>query len=65
MAYNWNWSIFSSVVPTGDTTYLGWMLSGLQTTILLSLSAWLIALALGSLMGVLRTVPHKGLATLA
>ena len=36
MAYNWNWSIFSSVVPTGDTTYLGWMLSGLQTTILLS-----------------------------
>jgi glutamate/aspartate transport system permease protein len=35
------------------------MLSGLQTTILLSLSAWVIALALGSLMGVLRTVPHK------
>ena len=65
MAYNWNWSIFSSTVPTGDTTYLGWMLSGLQTTVLLSLCAWIIALALGSLMGVLRTVPNKALATFA
>ena len=65
MNYHWNWGIFASPVPTGDTTYLGWMLSGLQTTILLSLSAWLIALALGSLMGVLRTVPHRGLAFVA
>ncbi|MBK6654710.1 amino acid ABC transporter permease [Zoogloea sp.] len=65
MSYNWNWGIFGSPVPTGDTTYLGWMLSGLQTTILLSLSAWVIALALGSLMGVLRTVPHKGLSGIA
>jgi len=65
MNYHWNWGIFASPVPTGDTTYLGWMLSGLQTTILLSLSAWVIALALGSLMGVLRTVPHRGLAFVA
>ena len=65
MTYQWNWSIFTSPVPTGDTTYLGWMLAGLQTTVLLSLSAWVIALMLGSLMGVLRTVPNKWLAGLA
>ncbi|WP_153163198.1 amino acid ABC transporter permease [Zoogloea sp. 1C4] len=65
MSYNWNWSIFSSPVPTGETTYLGWMLAGLQTTVALSLSAWVIALLLGSLMGVLRTVPHKGLSRFA
>ncbi|MBN9698674.1 MAG: amino acid ABC transporter permease, partial [Zoogloea sp.] len=65
MSYQWNWGIFLSPAASGDGSYLSWMLSGLQTTILLSLSAWLIALALGSLMGVLRTVPHKGLATLA
>ena len=65
MHYNWNWSIFNSPVPTGDTTYLGWMLAGLQTTVQLSLSAWVIALVLGSLMGVLRTAPHKGLSALA
>ncbi|WP_079432734.1 amino acid ABC transporter permease [Zoogloea sp. LCSB751] len=65
MGYQWNWSIFGSTVPTGETTYLVWLLSGLQTTILLSLSAWLLALALGSLTGVLRTVPSKPLSTLA
>lgn len=65
MSYQWNWSIFSSPVPTGETTYLGWMLSGLQTTVTLSLCAWVMALALGSLMGVLRTVPNKWLSGLA
>ena len=65
MSYQWNWSIFSSPVPTGDTTYLGWLLEGLQITLALSLSAWVIALLLGSLMGVLRTVPHKGLSRFA
>ncbi|MBN8284732.1 amino acid ABC transporter permease [Zoogloea sp.] len=65
MSYQWNWGIFLSPAASGDSTYLGWMLSGLQTTILLSLSAWVIALALGSLMGVLRTVPGKWLSGLA
>ena len=65
MSYQWNWSIFSSPVPTGDTTYMGWLLEGLQITLALSLSAWVIALLLGSLMGVLRTVPHRRLSLLA
>ena len=56
MSYQWNWGIFATPAASGDGTYLGWMLSGLQTTVLLSLSAWLIALALGSLMGVLATI---------
>ncbi len=41
------------------------MLSGLPVTVALSLSAWVVALALGSLMGVLRTVPNRGLSGLA
>ena len=65
MTYHWNWEVFLTPAASGEGTYLGWMLSGLQTTILLSLSAWAIALALGSLMGVLRTVPHRGLAFVA
>jgi glutamate/aspartate transport system permease protein len=65
MNYQWNWGIFLSPAASGDSTYLGWMLSGLQTTVLLSLSAWVMALALGSLMGVLRTVPNKWLSGLA
>ncbi len=65
MSYHWNWSVFLAQVPSGGTTYLGWMLSGLATTLALSLSAWLIALAVGSLMGVLRTVPGRWLSGIA
>lgn len=65
MSYNWNWNIFFSAVPSGETTYLGWMAAGTKMTIALSLSAWVIALALGCLMGVLRTVPNRWLSGLA
>ena len=65
MGYHWNWGVFLSQVPSGGTSYLGWMLSGLETTLALSLSAWLIALLVGSLMGVLRTVPSRWLSGIA
>jgi glutamate/aspartate transport system permease protein len=63
--YNWNWSIFFQGVPTGDATYLDWLLSGLAWTAAVSLAAWVIALTIGSVMGVLRTVPSKPLARFA
>ena len=53
--------IFFSPVPTGETTYLGWLLAGLRTTIALSLSSWILALALGTILGILRTVPNRAL----
>jgi glutamate/aspartate transport system permease protein len=61
MGHHWNWSIFFTPVPTGDTTYLGWLLSGLRVTVTLSLSAWALALLLGCVMGILRTVPIRWL----
>lgn len=65
MSYHWNWSIFLSPTPSGDATYLGWLLEGLRMTVVLSLAAWVIALALGAIMGVLRTVPNKWLSGIA
>ena len=59
MSYQWNWGVFLHPVPSGGGTYLGWMIAGLETTVALSLAAWLIALVVGSLMGVLRTVPNR------
>src|ERR1700690_3523089 len=61
MGHRWNWAIFFSLVPTGETTYLGWLLAGMRMTVALSLSAWAIALVVGSIMGVLRTVPNRWL----
>ena len=65
MNYNWNWSVFLTLVPSGETTYLGWLFTGLQWTVALSLSAWVIALVVGSVVGVLRTVPNRWLSGFA
>lgn len=59
MGYSWNWGIFLQPAASGESTYLGWMLAGLKMTIALSLSAWIMALLLGALFGVLRTVPSR------
>ena len=65
MAYNWNWEIFLQPSATGEGTYLSWLLEGLKWTVTLSLSAWVIALIIGSIIGVLRTVPNRWLGLLA
>ncbi|GAB7536508.1 amino acid ABC transporter permease [Burkholderia sp. 22PA0099] len=65
MSYHWNWGIFLSPVSTGEpTTYLGWLLSGFGVTIKVSLAAWVVALIVGSLFGVLRTVPDRRLSAI-
>jgi glutamate/aspartate transport system permease protein len=40
-------------------TYLGWLASGTMWTLLVSISAWVIAFTLGSILGVLRTTPLR------
>ena len=65
MSYQWNWGVFLQPSASGDDTYLGWMLAGFKMTIALSLTAWVLALLLGALIGVLRTVPNKALAGFA
>lgn len=65
MDYHWNWGIFFQSTGVGSEIYLDWFISGLGWTVLLSLSAWLLALSLGSVLGVMRTLPNKGLAGVA
>ncbi len=65
MNYHWNWAIFLTETPSGGSTYLGWMLDGMKATVALSLSAWIMALIVGLMMGVLRTVPNRWLSGLA
>ncbi|MBF0123943.1 MAG: amino acid ABC transporter permease [Magnetococcales bacterium] len=60
MNYHWNWAIFLEQVPSGETSYGIWLLQGLQWTLSLSLTAWLLALLLGITMGILRTLPQRG-----
>ncbi|MEO5362627.1 MAG: glutamate/aspartate ABC transporter substrate-binding protein [Magnetococcus sp. DMHC-8] len=53
--YNWNWGVMLTRAPSGGT-FLDWLLEGLQWTVVLSLTAWIFALLLGILLGVMRTL---------
>ena len=64
MSIDWNWGIFLQQAPFGNTTYLGWLWSGFQITVTLSVTAWIIAFFVGSLFGILRTVPNRLLSTI-
>ena len=69
---NWDWQVFckntidGEVMPRcfgsgGDITYLEWLLSAWGWTLSVSLLALVVAVVVGSLMGILRTTPSKTL----
>jgi glutamate/aspartate transport system permease protein len=62
--YHWNWGIFLEMSPDGAHTYLGTLIIGTGWTLATALSAWCLALAMGSLVGVIRTTPHPWLVRL-
>jgi glutamate/aspartate transport system permease protein len=63
--YTWNWGIFLQPVSTGEpTNYLGWLLAGLNNTMVLALSSSVIALVIGIAMGVLRCLPNRAMAAI-
>ena len=59
MNYNWNWHIYWELSPDGQGTYFHSLLVGLGWTLATALAAWIIALVLGSVLGVMRTTPSK------
>jgi glutamate/aspartate transport system permease protein len=63
--YHWNWRIFWESAPDASGTYFGTLISGLYWTVSTALCAWAIALALGAVVGTLRTAPVIWLARLA
>ncbi|MGQ5521685.1 amino acid ABC transporter permease [Chitinimonas sp. PSY-7] len=60
--YQWNWAIILEQVAGTEEYYYQWLLTGLGWTVATALSAWVLALVLGSLVGTLRTAPNKLLA---
>ncbi len=68
----WDWQVFCKETTTGDVvascfgkggdiTYLDWLLSAWGWTVSVAVLALLVALVVGSLMGIFRTAPVKGL----
>jgi len=57
--YNWHWKVLFETEPGGTGTYLNYLIVGLGWTLATALAAWVIALAIGTLVGTLRTTPMK------
>ncbi len=59
----WDWQVFLQDTGGGQT-YLEWMFSAWGWTLSVAVCALVVALSVGSLMGILRTVPNKWLVAL-
>jgi glutamate/aspartate transport system permease protein len=55
MNYHWNWLIFWAMSPDGSGTYMDTLVRGVGWTLAVASLAWIIALVMGVLVGVLRT----------
>jgi glutamate/aspartate transport system permease protein len=53
MNYRWNWGILL------QDPYWGWLWSGLEWTLLISLGSWIIALVIGVAFGIARSLPNR------
>ncbi|AUH53061.1 amino acid ABC transporter permease [Chromobacterium sp. ATCC 53434] len=65
MNYHWDWGIFFKPTGVGSEIYLNWFVSGFGWTLAVALSGWIIALSLGTVVGVLRTLPNRWVAGIA
>lgn len=64
MSYEWHWNVLFENAGAHET-YLDWILDGFVYTLALGLSAWVIALVVGTLFGILRTAPSRALSAIA
>jgi glutamate/aspartate transport system permease protein len=71
---SWDWQVFckdtlegtvtSGCWATGrDTTYLQWMINAWGWTLAVAISAWVIAVVSGVLIGIVRTLPNSPIAS--
>ena len=63
MNSKWDWEVFLQDTGGGQT-YLDWIFSAWGWTLTVSAGGLVVALAFGSMMGILRTTPSKGLVLL-
>ena len=59
MKYNWDWSIYFQPAADASGPWVQYLVVGLGWTLATALAAWVIALAIGSVVGTLRTTPMK------
>lgn len=59
MNYHWNWSVLFQSTGVGNELYWHWLLKGFGWLLVIGGTAWVIALVIGCILGVMRTLPNK------
>lgn len=65
MNYHWNWGVLFDATGVGNELYWHWLLTGFGWLLVIGGVAWVIALVLGSILGVAKTLPNKFARTIA
>jgi glutamate/aspartate transport system permease protein len=60
-----DWSIFAQPAFDRSGTYFQFLLVGLQWTLMISILGWVVAFVIGSIAGIMRTLPGRGLPLIA
>ena len=61
MGFEMDWSTLFAISDLSDTPWWQYMLGGAGITLALTFSAGLLALVVGTLVGIIRTVPNRAL----
>jgi glutamate/aspartate transport system permease protein len=65
MNYDWSWSVFVQPTLDGSMNYLERLVQGVAVTVATAILAWVIALAFGTVIGVMRTTTSTSLTAFA
>ena len=59
MNYSWNWGVLFEQTGIGNELYIHLMITGLGWLLLIGSIAWTIAMVVGTVFGIMRTLPNK------
>ena len=59
MNYSWNWGVLFEQTGIGSELYIHWMITGLGWLLLIGSIAWAIAMIVGTILGIMRTLPSR------
>lgn len=59
MNYHWNWGVLWQATGVGQELYWQWLAKGFGWLLVIGTVGWLIALVIGTVLGIMRTLPNK------
>ncbi len=59
MNYSWNWGVLLQPTGVGSEVYWQWLATGFGWLLVIGSVGWLIALIVGTVLGIMRTLPSK------